>query len=86
MISVIKETEVYGIDAQVLNAGCSQYRTTYIIPEIEREGKKVLDIEGFPIEVLDINGVAVSSLIENGSLIRVNGGFRISMNFRELRK
>ena len=86
MIVVTKETEVYGIEAQVLNAGCSQYRTTYIIPEIEREGKKVLDIEGFPVEVLDINGVVVSSLMKNGLLIRVNSGFRISMNFRELRK
>ena len=86
MISAIKETEVYGIEAQVLNAGCSQYRTNYIIPEIEREGKKILDIGGFPVEVLDINGVVVSSLIENGSLIRENGGFRISMNFRVLRQ
>ena len=86
MIPLIKETEVYGIEAQVLSAGCRQYRTTCIIPEAYREGVQILDIEGFSVEVLDINGVVVGSLIENGALIRVNGGFRISMNFRELRK
>lgn len=86
MIPVMKETEVYGIEAQVLNAGCIQYRPTCIIPVIEREGKKILDIEGFPAEVLDINGVVVSSLIKNGSLISGNSGFRIAMNYRELRK
>ena len=86
MIPIMKETEVYGIEAQVLKAGCSQYRTTCIIPEAEREGRKILDIEGFPVEVLDINGVVVSSLMKNGSMIRENGGFSISMNFREFRK
>jgi len=86
MIPVTKETEVYGIDAQVLNAGCRQYWSTYIIPEADRKGVKILDIEGFSVEVLDINGVVVSSLIKNGLLIRENGDFRISMNFRGLRK
>lgn len=86
MIPVMKETEVYGIEAQVLNAGCIQYRATCIIPEAEREGRKILDIEGFPVEVLDINGVVVNSLVKNGLLIRENPGFRIAMNFRELRK
>ncbi len=86
MMPVIKETEVYGIEAQVLHAGCRQYRTTYIIPEAGRDGVKILDLEGFSVEVLDINGVVVSSLMKNGLLIRENGGFRISMNFRELRR
>lgn len=86
MLPVIKETEVYGVEAQVLNAGCIQYQATCIIPEAEREGRKILDIEGFPVEVLDIKGVVVSSLIKNGSLIRENGGFRILMSLRELHK
>ena len=84
MIPVMKE--VYGIEAQVLNDGYMQYRTTYIIPAIERDGRQILDIEGFPVEVLDVNGVVVGLLIKHGSLIRENRGFRIAMNFQELRK
>ena len=83
MSPITKETEVYGIEAQIIAAGCKQYRITNIIPEADCEGRKILDLAGFPIEVLDTKSVVVRSLLKNGSLIRVNGGFRIAMSFRE---
>lgn len=79
---MMKETEVYGIDAQIIDAGCRQYPVTLTIPEVIRDGIKVLKLNGFSDEELNIDGEVIRSLLRNGSLLKVKSGFRIAMNLR----
>lgn len=81
-MTIIKETEVYGIDAQIIEAGRRQYPFTLTIPEVIRNGMKFLKLDGFSDEELNIDGEVIRSLLRNGSLLKVKSGFRIAMNLR----
>ena len=77
------EIEVYGLEAKIIDAGCRQYRDAFVIPEAVCNGVKVLKLQGFSVEELDSGGAAVTSLIKNGALIRIEGGFEIAFKWRK---
>ena len=74
---VMKEVEVLGVRAQILDAGCSQYRQTYVIPKTQHGSIMVLDLKGFQDSDIDINGRNVDSLLNDGLLKQVEGGYEI---------
>ena len=49
----MSEYEVLGIEAMILDAGSKQYSNTFVIPEVIRDGVKVLDLCGFSDVELD---------------------------------
>lgn len=73
----MSEYEVMGIEAMILDAGCKQYSNTFVIPEVIRDGVKVLDLCGFSDVELDSEGPVIKSLLRRGLLKRVDGGFEI---------
>lgn len=73
----MSEYEVIGIEAMILEAGSKQYSSTFVVPEVVRDGVKVLDLCGFSIDQLDSEGLVVTSLLSRGLLKRVEGGFEI---------
>lgn len=74
---VMKEVEVLGVKAQILDAGCSQYRQTYVIPTTQRGSMTVLNLNGFQNSDIDINGSIVKSLLDDGLLKHVASGYEI---------
>ena len=74
---VMKEVEVLGVRAQILDAGCSQYRQSYVIPTTQHGTTTVLNLKGFQDTDIDINGRTVDSLLSDGLLKQVEGGYEI---------
>ena len=73
----MSEYEVMGIEAMILDAGSKQFSNTFVIPEVIRDGVKVLDLCGFSIDELASEGPVVTSLLRRGLLKRTDGGFEI---------
>ena len=73
----MSEYEVLGIEAMILDAGSKQYSNTFVIPEVIRDGVKVLDLCGFSDVELDSEGPVIKSLLRRGLLKKVDGGFEI---------
>ena len=73
----MSEYEVLGIEAMTLDAGSKQYSNTFVIPEVIRDGVKVLDLCGFSDVELDSEGPVIKSLLRRGLLKKVDGGFEI---------
>ena len=79
----MSEYEVIGIEAMILDAGCKQYSDTFVIPVAIRDGVKVLNLSGFSVAELDLEGVVVKTLLKRSFLTKANGGFEISFKWRK---
>lgn len=76
---VMKEIEVVGVRAQILDAGCQLYRPDYVIPIKSKGDLTVLDLKGLniPDADIDVHGETVKSLVDDGLLKPVAGGYKI---------
>lgn len=82
-MKIMKEIEVFGIKAKILDAGCRQYRTNYIIPTDTRNGKTLLDLTGFNDDDLDVNGSVVKELVSDGLLMQKQSGYEILFKWHD---